>query len=84
MSFHELLGQQRTLLEELDQLQEAVADLTALLASAAADEDEEWGEWGERREQLAWLHRQQTGARVALGEIERALLAFMTDEPERD
>lgn len=81
MSFHELLGQQRTLLEELDQLQEAVADLTALLASAAADEDEERGE---RREQLAWLHRQQTGARVALGEIERALLAFMTDEPDRD
>ena len=80
MSFHELRGQQRTLLEELDQLQEAVADLTARLASAA-DEDEERGE---QREQLAWLHRQQTGARVALGEIERALLAFMTDEPERD
>ena len=80
MSLHELRGQQRTLLEELDQLQEAVADLTALLASAA-DEDEAWGE---RREQLAWLHRQQTGARVALGEIERALLAFMTDEAEQD
>ena len=31
MSFHELLGQQRTLLEELDQLQEAVADLTTLI-----------------------------------------------------
>jgi len=80
MSFHELRGQQRALLEELDQLQEAVADLTARLASAA-DEDEERGE---RREQLAWLHRQQTGAQVALSEIERALLAFMTDEPDQD
>ena len=81
MSLHELCSQQQALLEELDQLQEAVADLTALLVSAAADQDEGWDE---RREQLAWLHRQQTSAQVALGEIERALLALMTDEPELD
>ena len=70
--FHELRIQQRELLEQLDELEEAVVDLTAFLE--VVDDDEE--ALTERHERLAWLHRQQAGMRVMLGETERALLAL--------
>jgi len=73
--FHELRIQQRELLEQLDELEATVVELTALLESVVADDDDEEG-FTERCEQLAWLHRQQAGVRVMLGETERALLAL--------
>lgn len=73
--FHELRIQQRELLEQLDELEEAVVELTALLESDVADDDDE-EDFTERHERLAWLHRQQAGVRVMLGETERALLAL--------
>lgn len=71
--FHELRIRQRELLEQLDELDEAVVELTALLESVVADDEEDFTE---RHERLAWLHRQQAGVRVMLGETERALLAL--------
>lgn len=71
--FHELRSQQRELLDQLDELEEAVAELTALLESAAEGDDEDFDD---RHERLAWLHRQHAGVLVVLGETERALLAF--------
>ena len=70
--FHELRIQQRELLEQLDELEEAVVELTALLEVVEDDEET----LTERHERLAWLHRQQAGVRVMLGETERALLAL--------
>ena len=70
--FHELRIQQRELLEQLDELEEAVVELTALLEVVEDDEEA----LTERRTRLAWLHRQQAGVRVMLGETERALLAL--------
>ena len=70
--FHELRIQQRELLEQLDELEEAVVELTALLEVVEDDEEA----FTERHERLAWLHRQQAGVRVMLGETERALLAL--------
>lgn len=71
--FHELHSRQRELLDELDELEEAVIELTIILESTVEDESEDFDE---RRERLAWLHRQQAGVRVVLGETERALLAL--------
>jgi hypothetical protein len=71
--FHELRIQQRELLDQLDELEEAVVDLTALLKSAVENDIEDFDE---RHERLAWLYRQQAGVRVILGETERALLTF--------
>ena len=69
--FQELRVRQHELLEQLDELDEAVVELTAWLESVADDEA-----FTEQSERLAWLHRQQAGARVMLGETERALLAM--------
>lgn len=71
--FHELHSQQRELLEQLDELEEAVIELTALLESVVEGDEEDLTD---RHERLAWLHRQQAGVRVLLGETERALLAL--------
>ncbi len=71
--FHELRIQQRELLDQLDELEEAVVELTALLESAVENDEEDFTE---RHERLAWLYRQQAGVRVILGETERALLTF--------
>jgi chromosome segregation ATPase len=71
--FHELRIQQRELLDQLDELEEAVVELTTLLESAVENDEEDFTEWHER---LAWLYRQQAGVRVILGETERALLTF--------
>ncbi len=70
---HELRIQQRELLEQLDELEEAVVELTALLESVVEADEEDFTD---RHERLAWLHRQQAGVRVMLGETERALLTF--------
>jgi len=71
--FHELHSQQRELLEQLNELEEAVIELTALLESVVEGDEEDFTD---RHERLAWLHRQQAGVRVMLGETERALLAL--------
>jgi hypothetical protein len=70
--FHALRSQQRDLLNELDELDEAVMELTALLENTVEDDEE----FTDRHERLAWLHRQRAGVMVVLGETERALLAF--------
>ncbi|MFZ1828664.1 MAG: hypothetical protein WAW42_07840 [Candidatus Competibacteraceae bacterium] len=74
--FHELRLQQRELLDQLDELEEAVIELTAFLASAVEADHEDFTE---RHERLAWLYRQQAGVRVILGETERALLAALDE-----
>ncbi len=73
MMFHELRRQQRDLLDQRDELDEAVTELTALLQEFTGDDDDD--EFIERRERLAWLQRQHAGVLVMLGETERALLA---------
>jgi hypothetical protein len=70
---HPLRIQQRELLDQLDELEEAVVELTALLENVVEDDIEDFDE---RRERLTWLYRQQAGVRVILGETERALLAL--------
>jgi hypothetical protein len=65
-TFHDLRIRRRELLNELDQMAETVAELTALLDGIA--------------EHRAWLQRQQAGALVILHETERALLEFGTDD----
>jgi len=70
---HELRRQQREWLEQRDELDEAVMELTAWLQEFTGDDDDE--ELIERRERLAWLQRQHAGVLVMLGETERALLA---------
>ena len=69
---HILRSQQRDLLDELDELEEAIMELTALLENTVEDDEA----FTDRHERLAWLHRQQAGVMVTLGETERALLAF--------
>ena len=69
---HALRRQQRDLLDELDELEEAIMELTALLENTVEDDEA----FTDRHERLAWLHRQQAGVMVTLGETERALLAF--------
>lgn len=71
---HELRRQQRDLLEQRDELDEAVTELTVLLQAFIGDGDDN-EELIERRERLAWLQRQHAGVLVMLGETERALLA---------
>ncbi|MCB1778331.1 MAG: hypothetical protein KDI50_12935 [Candidatus Competibacteraceae bacterium] len=68
---HALRRQQRDLLDELDELEEAIMALTALLENTGEDDED----FTDRHERLAWLHRQQAGVMVTLGETERALLA---------
>jgi hypothetical protein len=75
-AFHDLRIRRLELLNELDQLEAAVAELTVVLsASVATDSDE----YLEQHEQHAWLQRQHTGVLVILSETERALLEFSAD-----
>ncbi len=69
----ELYLRQRELLEQLDELDEAIVEGSAWL-ERRVDSDAE--DFTEQRERLAWLHRQQAGVRVMLGETERALLTL--------
>ena len=68
----ELQTRRRDLGNELDELAEVIAELTAGLRNAEPDADD----LAERQERLAWLHRQQAGVLAVLGETERALLAL--------
>jgi hypothetical protein len=72
--FHELRIQQRELLDQMEELEEAIIELTTLLKNAV---DDDQGEQDfDRHERLAWLHRQHAGVVVTLGETERSLLAL--------
>jgi hypothetical protein len=68
----ELHTRRRDLGNDLEELAEMIAELTAGLRDAETDADD----LAERQERLAWLSRQQAGALVALGETERALLTL--------
>ena len=75
-TFHDLRLRRRELLDELEELEEAVAELTAILHETVDIDDEQRSEHHER---LVWLQRQQAGALVVLSETERVLLTFGTD-----
>lgn len=77
-TFHELRAQRRELLNELEDLEEAVAQLTATLDNSSELLSEELLQ--HRREQRAWLQRQQAGALVILTETERTLLGLGMDD----
>lgn len=76
-TFHELRIRRRELLDDLDELEASVAELTvALSESIAIDADE----LTDHHERLAWLRRQHAGVLVILSETERALLEFGADD----
>lgn len=75
-TFHELQTQQRALLDDLDELEEATDALTERLRGFAETDTDEFVEHHER---LAWLQRQRAGLLVVLSETERGLLAFDND-----
>ena len=68
---HALRIRQQELLDELDDLEQAVNELAARAMDAEESDENE-----ARQERLAWLSRQQAGVLVVLSETERALLAF--------
>ena len=74
MTFIELQIQQRTLLDDLDELETAVSLLVEKSNGLEMDEDEA----ADHQQQLAWLNRQHAGLLVVLSETERGLLAFDT------
>ena len=75
-TFHDLRIRRLELLNERDDLEAAVAELTLLLSdSVASDADE----LDEQRERLACLHRQHAGVLTILSETEQALLQFSAD-----
>lgn len=83
-SFQELQRQRRDLLNELEELEEAVAELidtpaTTVIAGEGDKDDDDQAE--KRNRHLAWLERQRAGLLVVLNETERALLRL--DEPDR-
>ena len=76
-TFHQLRIQRRELLDDLEELDVSVAELTVVLSESVAIDTDELADYHQR---LAWLHRQRAGLLVVLNETERALLAF--DESE--
>ncbi len=76
-TFHDLQIQRLDLLNELEDLEASVAELTAVLDEALAHDADELTD---HRERLAWLHRQHAGVLTILSETERALLEFGVDE----
>ncbi|MCU0807801.1 MAG: hypothetical protein MUC53_07585 [Candidatus Contendobacter sp.] len=78
-TFHELRIRRRELLDDLDELEASVAELTVVLSeSIAIDADD----LVDHHERLAWLRRQHAGVLVILSETERALLEFGADDWE--
>lgn len=75
-TFHELRIRRRELLDDLDELEASVAELTVILSEAVETESDEFMD---QREQMAWLRRQHAGVQVILSETERALLEFDVD-----
>lgn len=72
-TFHELQTQQRALLDDLDELEEASDALAEMLRGFTETDADEFADHHER---LAWLQRQRAGVLVVLSETERELLAF--------
>jgi hypothetical protein len=72
-TFVELQIQQRTLLDDLEELETAVSLLVEKSSNGLEMDDDESAD---HQEQLAWLHRQRAGLLVVLSETERGLLAF--------
>jgi chromosome segregation ATPase len=75
-TFHELQNRRQDLLNDLDELEEAAAELTTALTAPDPDDEETLDK---QRQHLAWLDRQRAGLLVVLSETERALLAFDAD-----
>ncbi len=75
-TFHELQTQQRALLDDLDELEEATDALAARLRGFVETDADEFADHHDR---LAWLQRQRAGLLVVLSETERGLLAFDND-----
>ena len=71
-TFHSLQIQRRELLDELDELEAAITELTAILHAPLEVNEEQHAE---QQERLGWLQRQQASILVTLGETERELLA---------
>jgi hypothetical protein len=72
-SFHDLQARRRELLNELDEIEEALAEVAGLLEGVTEPIPEELMEPYRHR---GWLQRQQMGLWVVLHDTERALLAF--------
>lgn len=72
-SFHDLRTQQRELRNELDEIEDAMAEVATVLEGVAEPIPEELLEHHQHR---CWLQRQQAGILVVLHETERALLEF--------
>ena len=69
--FHELKTRHRDLLNDLDALDDSIAELSDTLKTApTGDEDA----LDSQRQHLGWLERQRAGLLVMLNETERALL----------
>ena len=75
-TFHDLRSRRRDLLNDLDELEDAFAEVTAALDEPANDDEDARAE---RRRHFAWLERQRAGLLVVLSETERALLEFGAD-----
>lgn len=73
---HDLYIQRRALLDELDEIEEAVVALAETLRGFTGADDDEFAD---QRDQLARLRRQHAGVLVVLNETERALLASGAD-----
>ncbi len=69
----ELQIQQRTLLDDLEQLEEG---LNRLINKSTAGFAMDAEEFADHQQQVAWLQRQRTGLLVVLSETERGLMAF--------
>lgn len=76
-TFIELQIQQRTFLDDLDELETA---LSLLVEKSSSGVKMDADEYADHQEQLAWLHRQRAGLLVVLSETERGLLAFDDSE----
>lgn len=76
-TFHQLRIQRRELLDDLDELEVSVAELTVVLSEVIAIDADELTDHHQR---LAWLDRQRAGLLVVLSETERALLEFGADD----
>ena len=74
--FNELRIRRLDLLNELDELEASVAELTFILSESVEVESDECADQHDR---LAWLRRQHAGVLVILSETERALLEFSAD-----
>lgn len=72
-AFNELRIRRLELLNDLNELEASVAELTAILTDLVEAES---SERADHQDQLAWLRRQQAGVLVILSETERALLEF--------